>query len=101
MSIRAVGFFANRNHHAALLVVALPLAAYWLAYSEGRSRGQRLVYMLVAAGLMVIFVVSLGVDPLARRRGAGGGGHRGQRDLAVVLLVGAAHRARPCWWSSC
>jgi O-antigen ligase len=57
----AVGFFANRNHQAALLVVALPLTAYWLGYSEGRSRGQHVVYMMVAAGLLVIFLVSLGV----------------------------------------
>jgi O-antigen ligase len=57
----AVGFFANRNHQAALLVVALPLTAYWLGYSEGRSQGQHVVYMMVAAGLLVIFLVSLGV----------------------------------------
>jgi O-antigen ligase len=57
----AVGFFANRNHYASLLVIALPMVAYWLAHSEGRARGQRAVYMLIAAGLLVIFVVSLGI----------------------------------------
>lgn len=57
----AVGFFANRNHHAALLFISLPLTAYWLAFSEARSRGARAVYMIIAAGLLVIFLVSLGV----------------------------------------
>ncbi|HET9160547.1 MAG TPA: O-antigen ligase family protein [Caulobacteraceae bacterium] len=57
----AVGFFANRNHYAALLVITLPLLAYWLAHWEGRGRGHRAVNILIAAGLMVIFVVSLGV----------------------------------------
>jgi O-antigen ligase len=75
----AVGFFANRNHQAALLVVALPLTAYWLGYSEGRSQGQRVVYMMVAAGLLVIFLVSLGVT--RSRAGIG---------LGVVAIVASA-----------
>jgi O-antigen ligase len=57
----AVGFFANRNHYASLLVIVLPLLAYWLAHWEGRARGHRAVNILIAAGLMLIFVVSLGV----------------------------------------
>lgn len=69
----AVGFFANRNHHAAFLVIALPLTAYWLAYAEGRSRGQRVVYMLVAAGVLVILVVSLGVTRSRAGVGLGAG----------------------------
>jgi O-antigen ligase len=75
----AVGFFANRNHHAALLVIALPLTAYWLAYADGRSRGQRVVYMLVAAGVLVILVVSLGVT--RSRAGIG---------LGAVAIVASA-----------
>jgi O-antigen ligase len=73
----AVGLFANRNHYAALLVIALPLTAYWLAYSEGHSRGQHTVYMLMAAGLLVVLIVSLGV---ARSRAGIGLGA-----LALVL----------------
>jgi len=73
----AVGFFANRNHYAALLVIALPLTAYWLAYSEGRSGGQTAVYMLIAAGVLVVFLVSLGVT--RSRAGIGLGA------LAVLL----------------
>jgi O-antigen ligase len=74
-----VGFFANRNHYATLLVIALPLTAYWLAYSEGRSGGQTAVYMLVAAGLLVVFIVSLGVS--RSRAGVGLG--------AVAILLSA------------
>lgn len=57
----AVGFFANRNHYADLLAVALPVTAYWLAYNDGRSRGQRAFNTAVAVGLVLVLLVSLAV----------------------------------------
>jgi O-antigen ligase len=57
----AVGFFANRNHHADMLVVALPITAYWLAQSRSRSSGKDIVYLGLAAGILIILMVSLGV----------------------------------------
>lgn len=83
----AVGFFANRNHYAALLVISLPMIAYWLAYSEGRARAQRAVYMLIAAGLMVIVIVSLGIT---RSRAGVGLGLAAIVASAVLLWFSAA-----------
>lgn len=57
----AVGFFANRNHHAAFLVVALPITAYWLAHAPSHAHSQRLASMGVAAGLVLVFLIGLGV----------------------------------------
>lgn len=89
----AVGFFANRNHYAALLAITLPLTAYWLAYSESRSRGQRVVYMLIAAGFLVIFVVSLGVT--RSRAGIGLGAAAILASAAVLWFSKAVPRIVP------
>ncbi|HEX6741178.1 MAG TPA: O-antigen ligase family protein [Sphingomicrobium sp.] len=55
----AVGFFANANHMASLLVISLPFLAAALASARGRGRNaQRYSAMLtlVAAGVLVVAV---------------------------------------------
>ncbi len=79
----AVGFFANRNHFAALLNVTLILAALWLALAaeasfEGRARGTRALFWLAAA---VAFLVA-DVAGLAMARSRAGIG------LAMAALIG-------------
>lgn len=51
----AVGFFANRNHQAILLVVAIPLAAAWAVDRGGRS------IRWLAVALVVLAVAGVGV----------------------------------------
>jgi hypothetical protein len=67
----AVGFFANRNHFAALLYVTLILAGAWFAHSvkvtlrAGRLQGHS---VLVLAGTSVLLVAILAGLVLARSR---------------------------------
>lgn len=56
----AVGFFANRNHQASFLIVALPLAAFWaLAWAQ---RGQQWLLTQVGIGLAVLFAAGVGTS---------------------------------------
>ena len=59
----AVGFFANRNHFAALLNVSLVLAAVWFAIiAEGAMRhgtlGSRSTLVFVAAAIFLVAIVA-------------------------------------------
>lgn len=63
----ASGFFANRNHYAALLLCALPLAAVLIAQVNVRSREQAL--LLTLAGLVIFLVVIIGVAMARSRAG--------------------------------
>ena len=57
----AVGFFANRNHQAALLVCAIPLAAV-IATSFGGEAGPRGMFRsVVVLALALVIVVGIGV----------------------------------------
>ncbi|MDP3173561.1 MAG: O-antigen ligase family protein [Phenylobacterium sp.] len=58
----AVGFFANRNHQAVLLVAAIPLAALLVSQGRGAARGSNLFWMLAAVGVVLILVVGLSVS---------------------------------------
>ena len=49
----AVGFFANRNHAASLLVVAIPAAALWAATAWSRWRNDRWLGILLGVTLFV------------------------------------------------
>ncbi len=57
----AVGFFANRNHQAALLVVALALSPLWVAVAARRAGGNAWLGAAVAAAFQVLLVVGIGV----------------------------------------
>jgi O-antigen ligase len=101
----AVGFFANRNHQASLLVAAVPFAAVIAMSPLGRSPPQGAFRGIAVLSLALILVVGLGVT----RSRAGvlllapaflGGllvtlrgrlvRHDGERDWGPVLVLAAA-----------
>lgn len=61
----AVGFFANRNHFASLLAVALPLVVVGAAASLGahadEDRSRRLLRLAIGAGLVAMLVLGLAI----------------------------------------
>jgi O-antigen ligase len=59
----AVGFFANANHLATLLVCAIPIAGYLAGRSVGRSRGRsrRFSAVMVAGAIGVLLLVGIGI----------------------------------------
>jgi O-antigen ligase len=57
----AVGFFANRNHEAALLVCAVPLAAAAAGSRRGRGGQAGLVQLAAMLALALMLVVALSV----------------------------------------
>jgi O-antigen ligase len=86
-STEAVGFFANRNHFAALLYSLTLLAAAWVAESvlvsgpmSGRRRHETASIMALVGGFTVL-VVLIAAQAMARSRAGLG--------LAIVALVGA------------
>lgn len=62
----AVGLFANRNHQAALLVVALPFAALWIDLSGRRRRG---MLLSLALGFSIFLVEIVGLIEVRSRAG--------------------------------
>lgn len=83
----AVGFFANRNHFAALLSVVLLLGAAWLIASVNqthvlgrRAAGTRTIFVLAAAFVLIVAVMA-GIAMARSRAGL---------LLAVAALVGIA-----------
>lgn len=58
----AVGFFANRNHQASLLIAALPLAAFWTLSWLKRTEGHRMLVVLLGAGLALGIIAGVGVS---------------------------------------
>ncbi len=61
------GFFANRNHHATLLVCLLPLAAAWILGFLAKQDRNRLLFLSV--GLLVFAILLLGVGMTRSRAG--------------------------------
>ena len=101
-STQAVGFFANRNHYAALLSCSIPLVSAWIVghlATQGPRFRLSLMLLLVAypgimlglgtaysrAGLILGLVGGLGSIPLMRDKGASG-----RRSGALLLLFCAA-----------
>lgn len=97
----AVGFFANRNHNAALLYCAIPLAVAWgLGLTSNRAWQRRLGIFMVCltvaaavlgvavtgsrAGIALALVAGLLCIPLAAMRG------RGRRARVLIVLAGNA-----------
>lgn len=71
----AVGPFANRNHLATLLSIAIPIGAAWLfAVLRSSHRDRRAGFIVIAVCVLVLLVVGLAVT----------------RSRAGVLLGGAA-----------
>lgn len=57
----AVGFFANRNHQAAMLAAALPMLAIWVSDRTGRPSPMIRAWIgLLAAVLLIVGVLSTG-----------------------------------------
>ena len=57
----AVGFFANRNHQAAFLLVGLALAPLWIAFATSSGRVDARVGILIAVVVQMLLVVGIGV----------------------------------------
>ena len=82
----AVGFFANRNHQAAFLAAAIPLAPLLMMRMNGRDGRQNFFWVAAAGGF--ILVVSVGAATTGSRAGA----------LLVVLgFLGAVVIAARAW----
>ncbi|MGA2953522.1 MAG: O-antigen ligase family protein, partial [Caulobacteraceae bacterium] len=90
----AVGFFANRNHHAIFLAATLPLAGYLAMRRAGHGGGRTAFWLSAAAAYTLVVAV-----------GAAASGSRAGLVLGVLGAVGAlvvAARARvrrpgPAW----
>lgn len=100
----AVGFFANRNHYAALLTAVIPIAAAWsvgLARERNSKRGLGLAALLLVAyvvlllglgmahsraGLILAFVAGLASTALAWGSKAIGAGHAGRMKLLLFFI---------------
>jgi O-antigen ligase len=67
---QAVGFYANRNHFAGLLAMALPLAFAGTAWTIAqRLAGRRLSLLLAAAGCSLVILLILGIAMSRSRAG--------------------------------
>lgn len=101
----SVGFFANRNHYAALLTAAIPLSAAWsvdFVRERDSRRGLGLVLLLVAyvvlllglgmahsrAGLILAFVAGFASIALAFESKTTGAGLQGRMKL-LLFFIGA------------
>ena len=91
----AVGFFANRNHLAALLVCLLPLAAGLLADRVRVSSASR----DIQRWFLAFFLVVLALGATATRSRAGFGVML-TSVLVSVLLLWFAPGTRGRWWGS-
>ncbi len=83
----AVGFFANRNHYAALLYMVLPLAIAWLgARVLERSAGKDVPILQIIALALLVMLLILGLVLSRSRAGIA---------LGMVGLVGGVLAALP------
>ena len=83
----AVGFFANRNHFAALLYALTLFAAAWAVHAVGSSWGKRrrraydTASIVAIIGAFTLLVVLLAGETMARSRFGLG--------LTIIALFGA------------
>ena len=57
----AIGFFANRNHAAAVLATGFPVLRLWsLTAPQGRAGAKRRIFTLVAALVLLVMIVVTG-----------------------------------------
>jgi len=67
---QAVGFFANRNHMASLLVMCLPIALVWTGSAMvDRLGGRRVSPLMVILGVAVVVALVVGVALTGSRAG--------------------------------
>jgi len=59
---RAVGFFANADHMASLLVLTIPFLAAMVASGRRRSMQRDFAVMAVAAGLLLVVLIGLALN---------------------------------------
>jgi O-antigen ligase len=99
----AVGFFANKNHQASLLLVAAALAPLWVTAFRNVDRQGRGFGLILAIAIELVLIVGIGVS--GSRAGvllaipailggalivlAQGGGKAFRRSAAAMLLAGA------------
>ncbi len=87
-----VGFFANRNHQAALLLTAMPLAAHFIAARRREDAPWTLAPMLVGAA--VAMVAAVGVVAAGSRAGLL---LLGPSALAAFLIATRTHKFQWKW----
>lgn len=88
----AVGFFANRNHHAAFLLMALPLSTLAIAHALARrATGPAHGTALLIAAIAMTALLMVGLALTRSRAGVllGGVG------FVLTLAIAAASQARP------
>lgn len=85
----AVGFFANRNHHASFMAMALPLVlvgtAWWMNRQREADAGQAL-WLVAGAGLAVLLITGIAI--------AGSRAGMALGMLAIALAVPAVLQVR-------
>jgi O-antigen ligase len=59
---RAVGFFANRDHMATLMIVTIPFLAALVASRKGSSRQRHSALIAAAGGAMIVILVGLALN---------------------------------------
>ena len=76
----ADGFFANRNHFAALLYSAIPIAAAWAIALIGERRLERVAALAALLAILAVFILGLGIA-------------RSRAGLALALMAAMASLA--------
>ena len=99
----SIGFYANSNHYAALLIAVIPISAAWaagLASERSARRGLGAFLLAVAysflllgigmarsrAGLVLAFVAALASTMLAWGSGSNGAARSGRTKLMLFIL---------------
>lgn len=86
MAAQSVGFFANRNHYAALLCCAIPITAAWLAVAVLDRRPERL--FVVSISVVVYASLLVGLAAAQSRAGIFLGLLAGIGSLGLALVHG-------------
>ena len=82
----SVGFFANRNHYAALLCCAIPVAATWLIISMLDRRSERII--VLALSIIVYASLLVGLAAAQSRAGIFLGVLAGLGSVGLALVQG-------------
>jgi O-antigen ligase len=86
----AVGFFANANHMASLLLIAIPMVVALIAYTRNNGEDVRLRFaaMVVGSGSLVLLLIGLALNGSL----AGYGLALPVLLASLLMLVGPRHR---------
>ncbi|MEX0852710.1 MAG: O-antigen ligase family protein [Bauldia sp.] len=58
----SVGFFANRNHHAALLYSLIPVAAAWMVGLTADRRPERILGLVLCTSVYAALILGIGMS---------------------------------------